>query len=70
MCDAAHALGAYEIIDGEKKIEEKALRICAEQSDADEQFLLMMKNKAENLYIDLLKPYLKQVILEINSEKE
>ena len=52
------------------KIEEKALKICAAENGADEKFLLIMKNQAEKLYIDSLKPFIEKVIKEMKEEEE
>ena len=52
------------------KIEEKALKICAAENGADEKFLLVMKNQAEKLYIDSLKPFIEKVIKEMKEEEK
>ena len=51
------------------KIEERALKICAEENGANVDFLLIMKTEARKMYIDSLKPFIGRVLEEMKNEK-
>ncbi|MEE0138889.1 replication initiator protein A [Fusobacterium ulcerans] len=44
------------------KIEEKALKICSQEEGIDVNFLLTMKSKSKNIYLNTIKRYIERVI--------
>lgn len=46
------------------KIEEKALKICSQEEGIDINFLLTMKSKSKNIYLNTIKRYIERVIKE------
>ena len=44
------------------KIEEKALKICSQEEGIDVNFLLTMKSKSKNIYLNTIKRYIESVI--------
>lgn len=46
------------------KIEEKALKICSQEEGIDVNFLLTMKSKSKNIYLNTIKRYIERVIKE------
>ncbi len=64
-------LEVFESYDEYEKlqIEEKALELCANNKGVPIKFLLTMKNEAQQMYIDILKPFIEVVIKETNDTK-
>lgn len=60
-----HELDEYDKL----KIEEKAVEMCATQSGTDPNFLGIMKIEAEKLYIDTIKPFVEEVLKDMEDEK-
>lgn len=46
------------------KIEEKALKICSQEEGIDINFLLTMKTKSKNIYLNTIRKYIERVIKE------
>ena len=46
------------------KIEEQALKLCSQEEGIDVNFLLTMKAKSKNIYLNTIKRYIERVIKE------